>query len=82
MVPGAKFPYQMTFAEGAAEAARLVGHIETADEFCEVVLAFERLEANATRVQCGDVFDPFNGGMAFDVVERGDGVSVYKLDGQ
>lgn len=80
LVPGARFPYQMTFAEGAAEAKRLVGLIEAADQFCEIVLSFERLGENATRVQCGDVFDPFNGGMPFDVVERGDGVSVYKLD--
>jgi hypothetical protein len=80
LVPGARFPYQMTFAEGAAEAKRLVGLIEAADQFCEIVLSFERLGENATRVQCGDTFDPFNGGEPFDVVERGDGVSVYKLD--
>lgn len=79
LVPGALFPYEMAFAEGDAEAERLVGLIEAVGGPCPVVLAFERLEANVTRVQCGNLADPFNVGTPFDVVERGDGVSVYEI---
>lgn len=77
--PNAKFPYQMTFAEGATEAARLVGMIEGANHTCVIVRSFERPVANTTRVLCGDLLDPLSSGVPYDVVERGDGVSVYSL---